>query len=140
MSDIQRKFRNPTPGWVGANVVGPDGTLTSVPVEPGGEVWMTEMEERMTAEAPRRPEDNPFVKEWDAPVEFDSFGQPTAFEKRRGVLVLCEDPPRPIASDRYVPPRLEPEAEVLITGAPKIGKQPPVKARVAAEEITGLPL
>lgn len=99
----QRKFINPTGGFVGANIFGPDGKPTSIPVEPGGEVWLTPEEERMTAEAPRLSQDNPFVKEWEEPVEFDSFGEVVRTVTRHGVLTLSDDPPRPVASDRFIP-------------------------------------
>lgn len=101
----ERKFINPTAGFVGANKFGPDGKPTAVPVEPGGEVWLTPEEERMTAEAPRAPQDNPFIKAWEEPVEFDSFGEPVRSITRQGILVLSEEPPRPVASDRYIPER-----------------------------------
>jgi hypothetical protein len=102
----QRKFINPTPGFVGANIFGPDGKPTAIAVEPGGEVWLTEAEERMTAEAPRRAEDNPFDKEWDEPVEWNSEGtEVIRTVRRKGTLQLVDEAPRPIASQRYVPAR-----------------------------------
>ena len=105
-SGEQRKFVNPTPGWVGANVFGPDGKPTAVAVEPGGEVWLTPEEERMTAEAPRLPDDNPFTKAWDEPIAWDPVtGEPTQHVARHGTLVLADEPARPIASDRFIPPR-----------------------------------
>jgi hypothetical protein len=102
----QRKFINPTPGWVGANIFGPDGKPTAVAVEPGGEIWLTEAEERMTAEAPRYAADNPFVKEWDEPVEWSSEGTEVIRTIRRtGTLQLVDEAPRPVASQRFVPAR-----------------------------------
>lgn len=102
---LRRKFVNPTPNWVGANVFSPknDGSTTAVPVEPGGAVWLSPEEERMTAEAPRQAEDNPFVKVWEEPVEFDQYGNVLRTETRHGMLVLSDDEARPIASDRYTP-------------------------------------
>jgi hypothetical protein len=106
----QRKFINPTPGFVGANIFAADGKPTAIPVEPGGEVWLTPAEERMTAEAPRSAADNPFIKEWQEPVEFDpATGEVLHSVTRQGTLVLADDPPRPIASDRFIPPRGSPE-------------------------------
>jgi hypothetical protein len=102
----QRKFINPTPGYIGANIFGGDGKPTAIAVEPGGEVWLTPAEERMTAEAPRLASDNPFVKQWDEPVEWDQqTGEATRTVTREGVLVLADEPPRPIASDRFIPER-----------------------------------
>lgn len=101
----QRKFINPTMGFVGANIFGPDGKPTSIPVEPGGEVWLTPEEERMTAEAPRLAQDNPFIKAWDEVVEYDSLGEPVRTVGRTGTLVLADEAPRPTASDRFIPER-----------------------------------
>lgn len=159
----QRKFVNPTGGFVGANKFGPDGKPTAVPVEPGGEVWLTAEEERMTAEAPRSPEDNPFVKEWEEAVEFDSFGEPLRTVIRKGTLVLSEEPPRPVASDRFIPERGsaddlratreameglaatdEPEEAPAeegdeVTGAPPLPEQPPVEGQPSPDEVVGTP-
>jgi hypothetical protein len=101
----QRKFINPTQGFVGANVYGPDGKPTAIAVEPGGEVWLTPEEERMTAEAPRLAQDNPFIKEWDEIVEYDGNGEPLRTVRRTGTLALADEPPRPVASDRFIPER-----------------------------------
>jgi hypothetical protein len=101
----QRKFVNPTQGFIGANVFGPDGKPTAIGVEPGGEVWLTEAEERMTAEAPRLPQHNPFVMEWEEPVEFTPDGEVSRTVTRTGTLVLADSAPRPLASSRYTAPR-----------------------------------
>jgi hypothetical protein len=152
----QRKFINPTAGWQGANVFGPDGKPTAIAVEPGGEVWLTPAEERMTAEAPRRPEDNPFVKEWEETVETDPFGEPTKTVTRHGVLVLADEPARPTASTRFIPPRLqehpaEPGSEREAVEHPADGTwspeitgtetpaQPPVQGHAAEGEVLGTP-
>jgi hypothetical protein len=131
----QRKWTNPTRGFVGVSVFGPDGVPTAIAVEPGGEVWLTPEEERMTAEAPRAKEDNPFVKEWEEPVEFDSFGEPTQTVTRHGILAVCDEPPRPIASGRFIPPR----DEETVTGAPELPEQPPVQGQPSPDEIVATP-
>lgn len=140
-SGEQRKFVNPTSGYVGANVFGPDGKPTAIPVEPGGEVWLTSAEERMTAEAPRHAEDNPFIKRWDEPVEWDQFGEPTRTVPRSGTLCLADEAPRPIASDRFIPARAEasPDPEPEITGAPPLPEQPPVEGQPSPDEIVATP-
>lgn len=154
----QRKFVNPTPGFVGVNVFGPDGKPTAIAVEPGGEVWLTEAEERMTAEAPRLAENNPFVKQWEEPVAWNEFGEATRTVIREGILVLADELPRPIASDRFTPPRSEREGvelpperegvelppdgverEVTITGAPEVPEQPPVQGQPSPNEVIGTP-
>ncbi len=150
-SGEQRKFVNPTSGFVGANVFGPDGKPTAIPVEPGGEVWLTPEEERMTAEAPRLAQDNPFIKDWDETVEWDTFGEPVRTVGRKGTLVLADEPPRPIASDRFIPERQvtvtepvaesepEPEPAPEVVGAPEIPEQPPVEGQPSPDEIVGTP-
>ena len=140
----QRKFVNPTPGWVGANIFGPDGSPTAIAVEPGGEVWLTEAEERMTAEAPRLAQDNPFIKEWEEPVEWNEFREVTRTVVRTGTLLLADEPPRPTASSRFVPPReeaqpVEADDEETVTGAPEIPEQPPVQGQPSPEEVVGTP-
>lgn len=134
----QRKFINPTAGWVGANVFGADGKPTAIAVEPGGEVWLTEEEERMTAEAPRLAADNPFVKEWDEVVETDTFGEPVRTVTRQGVLVLAEEPPRPTASDRFIPERAQPAEPEEVVGT-ETAAQPPVQGQPSEGEVIGTP-
>jgi hypothetical protein len=130
----QRKFVNRTPGWVGANVFGPDGKPTAIAVESGAEVWLTPEEERMTAEAPRYAADNPFVKEWDEVTETDSFGEAVTTVRRAGTLVLANEPARPVSSDRFVP-----EREETLTGAPPLSEQPAVEGQPSPEEIVATP-
>lgn len=164
----QRKFINPTPGFVGANVFGADGKPTAIPVEPGGEVWLTAAEERMTAEAPRAAEDNPFIAAWEEAVEWDSNGEVIRYVPRQGVLVLSDEPPRPVASARFIPGRgsldelratreameglSQPPPEVAaadesakdgdhetVTGAPPQPEQPPVQGQPSPNEVIGTP-
>lgn len=146
----QRKFINQTRGYCGVNIFGPDGKPTAIAVEPGGEVWLTEAEERMTAEAPRHAQDNPFVKEWEEAVEWDSFGEPVRTVTRAGMLALVDEAPRPTASDRFTPPRARkeparvqhppkaPEPET-VTGAPELEPQPPVQGQPSPDEVLGTP-
>jgi hypothetical protein len=129
----QRKWVNPTPGWVGVNIFAPDGKPTALPVEPGGAVWLTAEEERMTAEAPRLAEDNPFIKEWECPVDRDTYGEVLSYETRRGMLVLSDEPARPVQSERFIP-----EREETITGA-TVPEQPPVQGQPSPDEIVGTP-
>lgn len=103
---LARKFHNPTDGWVGANKYGPDGKPTAVAVPPHGDVWLTEAEERMTAEAPRTAEDNPFVKKYKHKVGENPDGS-EVFEERTGTLVLSDEEPRPISSTRFTPAQAE---------------------------------
>jgi hypothetical protein len=114
VSDVEtRKFINPTPGWVGCTIINEEGKRQGWPVEPGGFVWLSEAEERLTAEATRLAEDNPFVKTWEEVVGHDAAGDPIT-ETRHGTLVLADAEARPIASTRYTPSQAARDAE---TGA-----------------------
>lgn len=155
IGEKKRKFHNPTPGWVGVVVLDDDNKTKGLPVEPGGSVWLSPAEERLTAEAPRLAEDNPFTKEWREPTEFGANGEPTAWKHHKGVLQLSDEPAREIVSDRFIPPRedetvaadvtheqeageTEP-AEQEITGAPPIPTQPPVVGKPAPDEHVATP-
>lgn len=54
-------FRNDSGGWAGAVVLGIGGQHQGIAVEPDGQVWLSEEEQILTANAPQRDEDNPFV-------------------------------------------------------------------------------
>jgi hypothetical protein len=120
---LARKFHNPTDGWIGANKYGPDGKPTATAVPPHGDVWLTEAEERMTAEAPRMAEDNPFVKKYRHKVGENPDGT-DIFEERTGTLVLSDEEPRPISSTRFTPAQAErvaaSEAEQPAAAAPPV--------------------
>ncbi|GAC1522472.1 MAG: hypothetical protein NVS3B1_07900 [Marmoricola sp.] len=151
--EIKFKFTNVTPGWVGAVVRDDDGKPHGIPVAPGESVWLTEQEQRLTAEAPVRAEDNPFIKAWEKAVDFNTDGEPTRWETVGGQLALAEDAPRPIMSERAMPnltaaraalanqdaqePAPEPQEEV--TGAPELPKQPPVEGQPSPNEVIATP-
>lgn len=137
----QRKFINPTPGFVGANVFDPEGKPTAIAVEPGGEVWLTAAEERMTAEAPRLAQHNPFIMEWEEAVEWTSDGEVSRTVTRQGVLVLSEEAPRPVASDRFIPGRAstEPAPEPETVKGADVPEQPPVEGQPSENEIVATP-
>lgn len=101
--EIKYKFENVTPGWVGAVVLDDNMKPKGIPVAPGDAVWLTQVEQRLTAEAPRFAQDNPFVREWQCPVAWSTDGEPTHFEARSGELVLSQEAPRPILTDRAMP-------------------------------------
>jgi hypothetical protein len=154
MSEQKRKFHNPTQGWVGAVVLDDDNKPKGLPVEPGGSIWLSPAEERLTAEAPKAAGDNPFTKPWREVTEFNERGEPKTWTDHVGVLQLSDEPARTIMSDRFIPseaPRaadLEPgeekadeaePAEQEITGAPPIPQQPPVEGKPAPDEHVATP-
>lgn len=57
----KQEFKNNTGGHLGVVVIGPKGDDTGATVPPDGTVWLSEEEQVLTANAPRRAEDNPFV-------------------------------------------------------------------------------
>lgn len=89
----KQSFRNDSPGWLSVRVIGADGKVTSRPVEPEGIVWLTEQEQILTANAPRKPEDNPFIAQR---LTFGVDGEGKPVEK----LVT---PLTPVTENRYVP-------------------------------------
>lgn len=114
MSDLEkRKFINPTPGWVGCTIINEEGKREGFPVEPGGGfVWLSEQEERLTAEATRLPQDNPFVKAWERQTGVDAAGDPITVTEH-GTLVLADDSARPTASSRFTPSQAAREAQTV---------------------------
>lgn len=151
----KRKFENPTQGYVGATILDDDNKPKGMPVEPGGSIWLSQAEERLTAEAPRLAENNPFTKPWKRVTEVGTSGEPIAWEDCVGVLVLSEEPARTILSDRFIPsaqetpaavvePEVEPErtGEQDIeetTGAPPLERQPPVEGKPSPDETVATP-
>lgn len=137
MSDQEkRKFINPTPGWVGCTIINDEGKKEGFAVEPGNAVWLSEAEERATAEATRKPEDNPFVKTWEEPGGFHpENGSPLPGKLRTGTLIPSDEPPRPISSDRYTPSQAE--AAARAASPEPTPETPPAAPPEREEEITG---
>lgn len=62
MADPKSEFKNVTEGFIGVSVKDPaSGRMRGISVQAGGTVWLDEDEQRATANAPRRDEDNPFT-------------------------------------------------------------------------------
>ena len=55
------EFTNTSAGVCGVTIIEPGGKPKGIAVKPGDTVWLTEEEQILTANAPRKPEDNPFV-------------------------------------------------------------------------------
>lgn len=58
---VRDEFINTTDGWIGVVAIGPHGEQKGVAVEPRGNVWLSEDEQILTANAPRSDDDNPFI-------------------------------------------------------------------------------
>ena len=61
------KFRNMTGGYIGVCVEGDSGKMTAISLGPGEGVELSEREQRATANAPREPENNPFIGGYEDP-------------------------------------------------------------------------
>lgn len=160
--EVRRKFINPTPQYVGAVIYDEDGKRKGVPVEPGGSIWLSEREERATAEAPREAKDNPFQAIWQEATRTTPEGEILESQPREGMLILSDEPARPIASERFIPGREtaataetpqepagdeetaadEPEPQEEITGSPGVPPtptEPPVEGQPSENEIVATP-
>lgn len=54
-------FRNDSGGWIGVVTIEPGGDRRAISVPPGHEVWLSEEEQILTANAPRAEADNPLT-------------------------------------------------------------------------------
>lgn len=54
------KFRNDSPGQVGVTVI-ENGKERGIALRPGDIIWLSEEEQELTANAPRKDENNPFI-------------------------------------------------------------------------------
>lgn len=96
----KQQFQNNTDGWVGAVVIGPKGDERGIAVAPGGTVWLSEPEQALTANAPRRAEDNPFIEQ--TIMRTDPTTGATTEEKVTPLTAISEGRFVP-SSIRYIP-------------------------------------
>jgi hypothetical protein len=122
MTQIQKQqFKNETDGWIGVVIIGPRGDDRGIPVEPQGTVWLSEAEQRLTANAPRRPQDNPFIAQ-----EVERVNPETGESETVTVtpLVPISDDRFVPADNRYVPADAAPASGVLAAQAAATGDEP----------------
>jgi hypothetical protein len=106
MPQIQKQqFRNQSGGYIGVVVIGPDGHERGAAVEPDGTVWLTEQEQILTANAPRLPEDNPFIEQMLVRRDPDTDAE----------VEVPITPLIPISEQRFVPANVRPIASDLVT-------------------------
>lgn len=103
----KQQFQNQSGGYVGAVVIGPRGDDVGVAVEPGGYVWLSEQEQRLTANAPRQAKDNPFVKQ----TRERRNEETDALEEYEVVPLV------PVSDERFVPADARPVPGVQAEGA-----------------------
>lgn len=108
---LRDQFRNDSGGVAGAVTVNQRGDVQSVPVQPDDMVWLSEEEQALTANAPKHPEDNPFIN---------------------GTFTLVTEAAEMVHA-RPLRPVDVPEQEV---GAPPMATgEPPKGSRLAGEEV-----
>lgn len=134
----KRRFKNVTPEIHGATILDADNRAKGVAVDPGEEIWLSVVEEQLTAEAPVRDEDNPFIKAWECPVAWDDHGNPTSFEPRTGCLLVVDAEPRIIGSQRYTPTAGDPNTAVAAETPPEPAA-PPVEGERSPDEQVATP-
>lgn len=100
VEEPRRLFRNNTNGWLGVVQVGPTGAAEGQAVEPEGTVWLSERECRLTAHAPRRAEDNPFLTQ---PYEIRDPETGAVTSVDITPLSIVEDTRAIPTSDRFIP-------------------------------------
>lgn len=103
----KQQFKNTTGGWIGVTVIGPRGEDRGAAVEPDGTVWLSEQEQILTANASRRPEDNPFVAQTRMVTDPETGEQ----------VETTVTPLVPVSENRYVPARERFVPGVLAEGA-----------------------
>lgn len=113
----KQQFKNNTSGWIGATVIAPNGQERGISVEPEGTVWLSEAEQVLTANAPRKAKDNPFIEQTQVVTD------PTTGEKSEVTVTPLE----PITANRFVPAGIR-----YVPGASAIGARGLGEAQVAA--------
>lgn len=117
----KQQFKNTTGGFIGAVVIGPKGQETGIPVEPGGFVWLSEQEQVLTANAPRRPEDNPFIEQ--SRQIFDPVSGDSKTETFTPLVPVNEGRYTP-SQGRYVPGTLNDAQATAEAALAATGEQP----------------
>jgi hypothetical protein len=125
---VRDEFVNTTAGWVGAVKIGPHGEQRGMAIGPHGNVWLSEDEQILTANAPRDDADNPFLERTLPPEEPGGLSTklpPLLQLRTRGVEIKSR---RPFGADAQEAPPAEQEetgAAPLPEGEPAEGTRPP---------------
>lgn len=128
---IRTEFKNVSGGVQGVVVIDDSGKSKGIPVKPGDTVWLSEQEEILTANAPKRDADNPFANG-------------ALVVQTRASEVLNR---RPIGSREVVGEAVtpvedsgEPKAEEPVLDQGNDPQPPPREERPATEEVGAPPL
>lgn len=93
------EFVNNTDGYIGVVTYAPNGDEKPIAVEPGGTVWLSDAEQELTAKAPRKAEDNPFIQQ-RVPVLDPETGETVSYVNVTPLTENDEDRPTPAANAR----------------------------------------
>lgn len=127
-ADIRTEFENVSDGVVGAVVLDEHGRSKGIPVKPGEFVWLSEREEILTANAPKRDADNPFT---NGSLSVKTRSTEVLNRRPIGSRDVVGDAVTPVASP-------EPEEPMLDEGNEP--QPPPREERPAIEEVGAPPL
>jgi hypothetical protein len=119
-------FRNDSGGWQGVVTIEPGGTHKAISVAPGHEVWLTEDEQVLTANAPRTEGDNPLTN-----GSLTCVTEAAEVKNRR--------PLRPATAETPEEQPVEPPAPEEETGAPPQTPGEPNEGQRAPHEEVGTP-
>lgn len=138
-ADTRTEFENVSDGVIGVQVADGNNRMQGIPVKPGETVWLTEAEEIATANAPRRPEDNPFTKGW-LQVKTRAGDvinrRPIGSRDQVTTAVAPAPAPTPAPKDERELPTVERQGQPGETGAPPLPEgDPALGARTPGEEV-----
>lgn len=115
------KFRNATEGQLGVIILDAKGQEKAIALGPGQDVWLSEDEQVLTAQAPRNPDDNPLQN-----GALELLAEAGEVKSQRPLRPV-PDGERPVSDQAEIPE--ETGAAPAPAGAPAKGKRP------AAEEV-----
>jgi hypothetical protein len=117
--DIEKQqFHNNTGGFLGVTIIGPRGDDRGISVGPDENVWLSEAEQRLTANAPRKAKDNPFIEQARQRMN------PETGELEDYTLT----PLTPVEGERFVPADLRPIPSTMSAHASLMEAQAAAKA------------
>lgn len=128
----KREYRNNTSGWIGVVILDHNGQEQGVNIEPGGTRWLSDAEAILTARAPQRPEDNPFL---EREYQVTDTNGTRRMVKMRPLELVSDRTKDMYASDRFVPGITDDaEARAMTERAAREGTDGPITPAMTARE------
>lgn len=127
----KQQFHNRSGGWIGVVVINAKGEDTGASVEPDGTVWLSEQEQILTANAPRRAEDNPFIAQKHQRVNPETSEIETY--EITPLVPISENRYVP-AGDRPIPGTIDSASAAALAQAEAVGDEP-VQSRVEEDPV-----